>query len=190
MTLTKGIESRYRKHGESILIELNLHSVMQLFNSFDPSPFHDKDLDDNAVKYIVGTAQELPRNASLRLHIHLPPEAATQEANETISRAIRNFFDYQTEIAERELRQTLRQGRVSLIIGVLFLFACIAARALFAPLGSGMLHDIIQEGLLISGWVAMWGPIQIFLYDWWPIRNRRQLYHKLSHMKVAVQPKT
>ena len=190
MTFTKGIESRYRKHGDSILIELNLHSVMQLFNSLDPSPFHDKDLDDDAVKYIVDTAQELPHKTPLRLHILLPPEVMTAESNENIERAIHNYFEYQTEVADRALRQKLREGRASLVIGVLFLFACIGARALIEPVGSGMLHDIVQEGLLISGWVAMWGPIQIFLYDWWPIRNRRQLYHKLSHLQVEVHPKT
>lgn len=189
MTRSKGLESRYRKHGESILIELNLHSVMQLFNSLDPSPFHDKDLDDDAVNYIVGTAQEFPRKTPLRLIIHLPPEAATKESSENIGRAIHNFFEYQTELADRELRQTLRLGRASLVIGLLFLFACIGARALLTPISSGMLREIIQEGLLISGWVAMWRPIQIFLYDWWPIRNRRQLYHKLSHLKVEVQPR-
>jgi hypothetical protein len=189
MVPAKGLESRYRKHGESILIELNLHSVMQLFNSLDPSPFHDKDLDDNAVKYIVGTAQEFPLKTPLRLHIHVPPEAVTRESSEDIGRAIHNFFEYQTEVADRELHQKLRQGRASLVIGLLFLFTCVSARALLDPLGEGMFHDILQEGLLISGWVAMWRPIQIFLYDWWPIRNRRQLCHKLTHLKVEVQPR-
>jgi hypothetical protein len=189
MTHTKGLESRYRKHGESILIELKLHDVMQLFNSLDPSPFHEKDLDDDAVEYIVGTAQEFPLKTPLRLHLHVPPEAATKKSSENVGDAIRNFFEYRTEVADRELRQKLRQGRASLVIGLLFLFSCVSARALVAPVGNGMLHDIVQEGLLISGWVAMWRPIQIFLYDWWPIRHRRQLYHKLSHLKVEVYPK-
>ena len=189
MTHSKGLESRYRKHGESILIELKLRDVMQLFNSLDPAPFHEKDLDDDAVEYIVGTAQEFPLKTPLRLRLHVPPEAATKESSENVGEAIRNFFEYQTEVADRELRQKLRQGRASLVIGLLFLFTCVSARALVAPAGSGMLHDIVQEGLLISGWVAMWRPIQIFLYDWWPIRHRRQLYRKLSHLKVEVHPK-
>lgn len=186
MTRTPGIESRYRKHGESILIELKLRDVMQLFNSLDPSPFHEKDLDDDAVEYIVGTAREFSLKAPLRLRIHLPPDAVTDETSEIVGRAIHNFFQYQSEVTDRELRHKLREGRASLAIGLLFLFTCVSARALIAPIGGGMLHDILQEGLLISGWVAMWRPIQVFLYDWWPIRNRRRLFRKLSHLHVEV----
>ena len=69
MTPAQGLESRYRKHGEHILIEPNLHSIMQLFNSLAPSPLHATDLDDDAVKYLVGTAQEFPLKTPLRLRI-------------------------------------------------------------------------------------------------------------------------
>ena len=29
---------------------------------------------------------------------------------------------------------------------------------------------VARESLLIGGWVAMWRPLEVFLYDWWPIR--------------------
>ena len=186
MTHNKDLESRYRKHGENILIELKLRDVMQLFNSLDPSPFHEKDLDDDAAEYITSTAQEFSLKTPLRLHLHLPSAALTTESSEGIVQAIHNFFEYRAEVTNRKLHQKLREGRSSLVIGLLFLFFCIGARALIAPIGQGMFHDILHEGLLISGWVAMWRPIQIFLYDWWPIRKQRQLYHKLSYLKVEV----
>jgi hypothetical protein len=50
-----------------------------------------------------------------------------------------------------------------------------------------MLWSIIEEGFLISGWVAMWRPIQVFLYDWWPIRRRRRIYEKLAQIPVALR---
>ncbi len=37
------IESLYRKEDGKILIEIKLSSVLQLFNSFDPAPFHEKE---------------------------------------------------------------------------------------------------------------------------------------------------
>jgi hypothetical protein len=45
---------------------------------------------------------------------------------------------------------------------------------------------LIRETLVIGGWVAMWRPLEIFLYDWWPIRAERQLYERLSVMPVRV----
>ena len=47
---------------------------------------------------------------------------------------------------------------------------------------------ILQEGLLILGWVAMWRPLQVLLYDWWPIRHRTRLYARLAEMRVELRP--
>jgi len=38
----------YRSEGDARLIEIGLKSISQLFNSLDPSPFHQKDLDADA----------------------------------------------------------------------------------------------------------------------------------------------
>jgi hypothetical protein len=32
----------------------------------------------------------------------------------------------------------------------------------------------------------MWRPMQIFLYDWWPLLNMGRLYEKLSRAPVEV----
>ncbi len=102
----------YRTDQGTALIELRLNSLAQLFNVFDPSPFHRKDLDRDAEDYIVGALRELgPRPA--RLVLHLPgAEAATAEAQE-LGAAIRNFFAFQAQITARDLRLELRRGRDS-----------------------------------------------------------------------------
>jgi hypothetical protein len=46
--------------------------------------------------------------------------------------------------------------------------------------------EILRQGLVIAGWVAMWRPIQIFLYEWWPITRRRSMLHNLSRAQVRV----
>jgi hypothetical protein len=184
----RDLESRYRRHGDTILIELKLSSVMQLFNSLDPSPFHEKDLDDDAAEYILGTARDFPLKTPMRLSITLPADAIGKDTADTIAHAIHNFFDYRELVAARELRQLLRRGRASLAIGLVFLSACLFARELAGNFVTGTFSEILLEGLLISGWVAMWRPIQIFLYDWWPMRNLRRLNDKLSHLKIDVKP--
>ncbi len=40
----KGTEALYRERDGKLLIELELHSIMQIFNSFDPAPFTKKSL--------------------------------------------------------------------------------------------------------------------------------------------------
>ena len=102
--------------------------------------------------------------------------------------AIHNYFLYRAEITSKELRFTLQQGRISLITGLVFLVLCIAAQQIIASMGkSGLLWSIIEEGFLISGWVAMWRPIDVFLYQWWPIRRRRRIYEKLAKLPVVLR---
>ena len=42
------------------MIELSVQEVAQLFESLDPYPFREKDLDKDAEEFIVGWARELP----------------------------------------------------------------------------------------------------------------------------------
>jgi hypothetical protein len=46
---------------------------------------------------------------------------------------------------------------------------------------------IVSEGLLILGWVAMWRPVEIFLYDWWPELGKRRLFDRIVHMQIETQ---
>ena len=181
------LASRYQRRGESILIEMKLNSLMQLFNSLDPAPFHEKDLDNEAAEYIVSTARDFSLKTPMRLAIYLPAEVLQKESEPSITHAIHNFFDYKAQVKERELRVVLREGRVSLLIGLFFLFGCLFIRELISGMSPVTLNEVLREGLVISGWVAMWRPIQLFLYDWWPIWNLRRLYYKLSQLQIDVR---
>ena len=52
---------------------------------------------------------------------------------------------------------------------------------------AGTLPIVLREGLIIAGWVAMWRPMEIFLYEWWPLLRKGRLYEKLSRMHVEVR---
>jgi hypothetical protein len=176
----------YRSENGVALIELRLSNIAQLFNSLDPSPFHEKDLDHDAEEYIFTAARELGPKTPFKIVIHLPPKEM-QNAG-PVKDAIHNYFAYRLEVTRRDLRYELRLGRIGLLIGLVFLFVCITARELVQKLGDGMLVDIASEGLLISGWVAMWRPIQTFLYDWWPIRRTCAVLARLAAADVELRP--
>lgn len=38
----------------------------------------------------------------------------------------------------------------------------------------------------IVGWVAVWRPLEIFLYDGWPVAGARQLYQSLRAAEFAL----
>jgi hypothetical protein len=168
-------------------IEIRLGRPQQLFNSFDPSPFHERDLDEDAEAYIVDSVDEFPLQKRLRLIIHLPADQLPTGNMPDLPQAIHNYFGYRLHESRRRLRLFFREGRIALLIGLAFLFACIVLREFAFALGRGAVAEIAQEGLLIVGWVAMWRPLEIFLYDWRPIRRRCQVFAKLSEIPVIVR---
>jgi hypothetical protein len=46
--------------------------------------------------------------------------------------------------------------------------------------------QVLHEGLAIAGWVAMWRPLEVFLYDWWPIRADARRFDRLATMPVRI----
>ena len=167
-------------------LELRLRELAQLFNSLDPAPFLDRDLAREAEEYIESWAMEYPPGSRLHIHVHLQKLPAEPEPGALISEAIHHYFSYKAELARRELRRLLSQGRESLLIGLAFLAACLLAASAVDQYASGALLKFGRESLTIAGWGAMWRPIQIFLYDWWPINRRRRIYHALAHAPVHV----
>lgn len=178
----------YRVEGDAALIELRLDSVAQLFNSLDPAPFLAKDLDHDAEEWIVGALTELSEDRRPRIVIYLPAhEAASREA-QGLPAAIHNYFAYRAENAARDLRVEFQRGRVSLMIGLAFLAACTGLRELLLiALPDNVFQRGLNEGLLIVGWVAMWRPLEIYLYDWWPHRRRRRLFERLARIDIEVR---
>ena len=174
--------------GHPHTISLKLRDMNQLFNSMDPSPFIEKDLDDDAEEFIVSWAQEFSPKAPIKLRIHLDQWPA-EDPKELIRTAVRNHFDHRAKITDLEFKRLLRQGRTSLFIGLLFLAACLILSKMLLGHDAGTWAAIVRESLTIAGWVAMWRPMQIYLYDWWPLLRRSRIYAKLSHMPVELAQK-
>lgn len=172
-------------------IELRLKELNQLFDSFDPAPFHEKDLDQDAEEFIVSWAREYPPETPLTFILHLPETQRALNPEETVQNAVRNYFTYRSTLTRLDLRRLLQQGRTSLLVGLAFLAACMAARGVLKSFSEQLgWMVVVEEGLLIIGWVAMWRPIEILLYDWWPLRRRRRTYENLAKMKVEVRYST
>jgi hypothetical protein len=168
-------------------VEIFVDKIEQLFNTMDPSPFHEKDLDHDAEEFIVSWAQEFHRHDPLVLRIHVDQYPAAADAPRLLQTAIHNYFSYRRKLNRLELKRLLKQGRISLLIGLLFLAACLLTSELLLRQKPGTLLSLLRESLTIGGWVAMWRPLQIFLYDWWPLLRVGHIYEKLSRVPVELR---
>jgi len=184
---------RKASSGDSIppkcaVIEVHVGELRQLFNSIDPSPFRSRDLDPKAEEFIVGWAKDLPRNVALALVVDLDRQAGLRDEAAVLRDAIHEFFRQRAQTYRQQLRELFRLGRTSLIIGLTVLAGAIALGDFLANLLKAIrIGEILRESLTIGGWVSMWRPLEIFLYDWWPIRNEAQLSDRLAAMPVRIR---
>lgn len=168
-------------------LRLRLSNLRQLFNSMDPAPFRERDLDVTAAAYIVDWARETPAGPALSLQVEVDKSAASADEASVLKTAVGDFFRRRATAKRREVRQLFRVGRISLVIGLAFVVAAAAA----AEWLSGVIPveryaKLAHESLIIGGWVALWRPMEIFLYDWWPIVKDARLYDRLGRIDVSV----
>jgi hypothetical protein len=170
------------------VIEVHVSELKQLFNSIDPSPFRNKDLDPAAEEFIVGWAKDLPGDAALALVVDLDRQAGLPDEAAVLRDAIHEFFRQRAEAYRRRLRELFRRGRRSLLIGLTVLAGAIALGDFLANLTKGSrIGEIVRESLTIGGWVSMWRPLEVFLYDWWPLRDEARLSDRLAAMPIRIR---
>ncbi|MBI1283615.1 MAG: hypothetical protein GC183_04665 [Thiobacillus sp.] len=166
---------------------LYLSDSRQLFHSMDPAPFRERDLDPKATVSIIDRAQEPPAGRPLSLAVHPGPESAAADDAAVVSEPVHEHFQRRAIATRRQLRQLFRIGRISLLSGIAFLAVAVAAGEFLAGLVREKSYAWLpKESLVIGGWVALWRPLEIFLYDWWPILAEARLYDRLSGMDVRV----
>ena len=169
------------------VIEVRVAELRQLFNAIDPSPFRERDLDPRAEDFIVDWARDLPRDAPLALRVHLARAPGRADEAARLGEAVHEFFKARAETSRRSLRDLFRRGRISFVIALAFLGVALTISDLIGSISESGFTAVLREGFLIGGWVAMWRPLEVFLYDWWPILGDVRLLDRLSTMPVRIE---
>jgi hypothetical protein len=184
--VTDGITTGENIPPGSELIEIHLAELNFLFNAMDHSPLPGRDLDPKAEEFIVSSAREARGDYPFALQVYVDRYGASEQPS-AVPGAVHEFFAQRSLDARRRLSRLFRIGRTSLLIGVAFLAAAVTlAGVVDRAMGGGEVGTLIRESIVIGGWVAMWRPLEIFLYDWWPIRAERKLFDRLSAMPVRI----
>jgi hypothetical protein len=165
------------------VLDLHLGELKSVFHALDPAPFRERDLDPRAHEYIVEWAREAPAGMPLGLSVRVDLGGSREEAA-VLRQAIDEYFHACATSERRQLRQLLRRGRLSLVIGLGF----VTVANVIAEFAAGTRFGIIRDSVVIGAWVALWRPIEIFLYDWWPMRATARLYDRLATMTVSIRP--
>lgn len=170
------------------VMDIQLRSIEALFNTLDPSPLLERDLDTGLEDFILDWVADAPRGLDLHLVLHVRdlPEQGVDEA--AIAASVRHFYGFMRARQGRRIRALLREGRGAAGVGLVFLLACTLFSQSLAAFGHGMITASLSEGLMIIGWVANWRPVSIFLYDWRPMHRLSRLYSRLANITLEIRP--
>lgn len=165
------------------VIEIHLRTLEQLFHTLDPSPFHEKSLDPQAEQYLLDYAESFPRHEEMKVVIHGPVDL--QSHLDEIRKAIHSHFQVLHERALRRLRARMRNGHFTLLLGISVLVACLLLRSIIV--GKSVSWQFLSEGLLILGWVSLWRPVEVLLFDRWELKQKHALLQKLAAVPIEFQ---
>ncbi len=181
--------ARYRRVGDRVIVELALRSAQQLFDVRDPAPFRARDLDDDAERWLLDAAEELPRKTPIAFQLHLAEPLPDGLTARTVVDAIRAHMHYLLGRNRRDLRALMRQGLVSGAMAVALLALCMAAQLWLQPLAArAHWAAAVREGVVIFGWVALWRPMETLLFSWWPHAARARLLRRVLAAEFSVHP--
>ena len=182
------MEQRYwpRSHDElnNSPIQVRVATFEGLFNPMDPTPLDERSLNIEVADWIEEWAEDFDKDHELSVEIYVADGNLAGRENAVVN-GLHNHFEYRAWQSGRQFSKLMREGRISLLIGICaitgFNLLSKAIRSSTNPV-----VEIIHEGLSVLGWVSMWKPLEIFLFDWWPIRRERRACRRLAEANVTV----
>ena len=175
---------RRHRAGGSAAVNIHVRDLSQLFNSLDPSPFWDRDLDREAAEFIEEEFSEKLGAQAWNLYVHAHGGGTSPRDLQT---ALENYYGRLASSARRAIREHLRSSEWTLVAGTGVFLLSMGLRSILQGL-LGTLPQILDEGLIILAWLALWRPAEMLLYGWVPLRRRQQLYERLAGIRVFVRP--
>lgn len=173
-----------RKHAATAAtVSVHVRDLGQLFNSLDPSPFWDRDLDRAAASFIEEEFADRQSAQVWHLHVHTQNDGS---AASDLQEAVENYYTRLATTARREMREHVKLGQMALLGGLAVFLLCMGGRQLLQN-AVEVLPRALDEGLIVLAWIALWRPVELLGYDWVPLRRRRRLYERLAGIRVQVR---
>ena len=173
-----------RRPGGTAVVNIHVRDLSQLFNSLDPSPFWDRDLDREAAEFIEEEFSDKLSADIWNLYVHAHGDGTSPADLQT---AIENYYGRMASSARHALREHLWSSQWTLVGGVVIFLLSMGLRTMLGQLLT-RLPQILDEGLIILAWLALWRPAEMLLYGWVPLRRRQRLYERLAEIRVFVRP--
>lgn len=175
-------------------IQLVLSRLTDLFNAplLDPlsrSPAEAAGI--SGVEYLLGQLQvRAGRTRPELLVLCLPPDASTSGDASAVYEALHRYTEMRISNELNAMRATRRYGLRILGLALLMLALLLALSALFASDFTAWIPAVLRRpleyGFEIVGWVMMWHPIEVLVFNPMSHRSKLRALRGLARMKVVL----
>src|SRR6516165_8674249 len=167
---------------KSNIIELTVKSLAELFDSSTPPCLGYRAVHGAITEHLLEKVAAAPGKLSDKLKLIVPPEEMAQATS--VAAEMRAYFEICREQEKRRISRIFWEARVALSMSMVFLLLANALGEAIRVAFTGRFAGAVANGLEIFGWVAMWKPAELLLYDWIPVRRRRNLLARLARMEI------
>jgi len=169
-------------------LELELGSLDELFCAPELDPLTGRVEELPGLERLANQLRPLPR-AGVSTRIVLPTSERVPDVEERCRSALRAVLDRRIERNRNDARSLRQEGYATLWRGLVFLALCLLGSRLMGEITllPGFIERFIDEGLVIAGWVALWYPLDVLLYQRWPLARERRLYENLRDMELEFE---
>lgn len=169
-------------------ITLKLSNIKHLFQEPEFDPFVAQLDSISGIEQIISQLKPTSLKCQVRTTILIPANQVSENLEQSTIEALQCYCSVRIEQTNNDLVSLRGQGIRALQRGLLFLAVCLLLSTLCDGLDRipGLIRRFLSEGCLIAGWVSLWHPIELLLYDWGPYRRQQKIYQLIKDMELKV----
>jgi hypothetical protein len=140
------------------------------------------------IERILAGVAALTRRERARATLVVRVTAGDADASEGIAAGLRRYAGARRPDLVLRQRALRREGLQTLWLALAFIAVCLLLSALLRlAQWEGAVADLFRGGLEIAGWVALWRPLDLLLFDTWLLRREKRVLDAVATMPLRVE---
>ena len=184
--MKQDVLSRYESHSSSRLaIDVSVGKIEELYEDFDSAASYvKKDLDQDFAEYLIESVREI-RSNDFVIRINLPVQV-NEKHRERLQSSIKNYFRYLEFLEQRKLRKLLWRSFLLFCLGMFLLVISMTLKGNAGHL-SGVMEELIIEGLTVAAWVSLWSAFANLIFELAGIIGNIRLFRRIADREVVFK---
>jgi len=177
---------------ESLL--LPIREAAHMFNApaVDPlSPGLPEVLGISGTEYLLNRLQTDRKLNPRTVVLALPDGQTVGGLDDRTQQAFRRFAEHRIRQQQASLRETRRRGWRATAVALILLAFFLGLGSLFASEVTNAVPSLVRRtlefGFEITGWVMLWHPIELLVFEPFTFKDRIAALHKLMALRVVVR---